>query len=99
MTAEELSSFFKKGTLNLTESYDEKNIFYSDIGLIYKNPVEQLYDSAKVTFFYNNLDDLKSDYETFENSKEIQDTFVLEYAKVYKSENKNKFVEHIDLIN
>lgn len=99
MTAEELSSFFKKGTLNLTEPYDEKNIFYLDIGLIYKSPVEQLYDSAKVTFFYNNLDDLKSDYETFENSKEIQDTFVLEYAKVYKSENKNKFVEHIDLIN
>lgn len=94
-----IDNYFKKGSLNFKDPKDDQPIYYIDIGLISKDQTESMYDSTRIIYFYESLDELKDDYNHFENSKEVQDAFLLEYAKVYKSENKNKFVEFIDLIN
>ena len=97
MTGKELEDSFFKNRVGIdldADSPDEK--FYKlDMSLIDKGNTD-IFDTTRVEFFYRDTDQLKADYATFEESKEIQKSFLLEFAKVYEYQD-GKLTELIDL--
>lgn len=97
MTGKELEDSFFRNRVGIdldTDNPDEK--FYKlDMSLIAKGNTD-IFDTTRVEFFYKDTEALKSDYDIFEKSKEVQKSFLLEFAKVYEYQD-GKLTELIDL--